>query len=109
MSFEDPGSIIEDDPFGGIKKDRASNTMTPVEVNRLHSQSDRDRSPTAQHHTLGISRNQASPGDHIHDGKSSRLVGVGMALTVTTTAGTIDQKFASLLLMLHKVIDFKEV
>jgi hypothetical protein len=42
------------------------------EVKRLHNNSDIDESPRAQHHTLGILPNQASPGDHIHDGRTSR-------------------------------------
>jgi hypothetical protein len=37
-----------------------------------HLKSDVDSSPVSQHHTLGVSTNQASPGDHIHDGRSSR-------------------------------------
>jgi hypothetical protein len=39
-----------------------------------HTNSDVDASKYAQHHTLGISANQASPGDHNHDGKVSRKV-----------------------------------
>lgn len=42
------------------------------EVKRLHNNSDIDESPRAQHHTLGILPNQASPGDHNHDGRTSR-------------------------------------
>lgn len=41
------------------------------EVKRLHSNSDVDQNPLAQHHTLGTLPNQASPGDHTHDGKNS--------------------------------------
>ena len=42
------------------------------DVKRLHNDSDVDESPRAQHHTLGILPSQASPGDHIHDGRGSR-------------------------------------
>ena len=42
------------------------------EVKRLHQDSDIDESPIAQHHTLGILPNQASPGDHTHDGRTSK-------------------------------------
>lgn len=42
--------------------------------NTAHERSDLDSGPYAQHHTLGISPGQASPGDHSHDGKSSRKV-----------------------------------
>lgn len=44
------------------------------EVKRLHRDSDVDENPLAQHHTLGILPNQASPGDHIHDGKTSKRI-----------------------------------
>lgn len=47
------------------------------EVKRLHRDSDVDENPLAQHHTLGILPNQASPGDHIHDGKSSKKISLG--------------------------------
>lgn len=42
------------------------------DVKRVHNFSDVDESPRAQHHTLGILPNQASPGDHNHDGRTSR-------------------------------------
>tara|TARA_R110000764_G_scaffold42777_1_gene96237 strand:- start:26 stop:619 length:594 start_codon:yes stop_codon:yes gene_type:complete len=42
------------------------------EVNDFHSNSDADKSTLAQHHTLGPQPNQASPGDHTHDGKTSK-------------------------------------
>lgn len=46
------------------------------EVKRLHRDSDVDENPLAQHHTLGILPNQASPGDHTHDGRTSRKIKV---------------------------------
>jgi hypothetical protein len=56
-------------------------------VNKLHSNSDVDSAVTAQHHTLGIQHNQGSPGDHKHDGKSSKLIGKGKNLGFPVTAG----------------------
>lgn len=47
------------------------------EVKRLHRDSDVDESPIAQHHTLGILPNQASPGDHVHDGRTSKKIKIG--------------------------------
>jgi hypothetical protein len=44
------------------------------EVNDFHSNSDVDKSTLSQHHTLGIQPNQASPGDHTHDGRNSRRI-----------------------------------
>lgn len=56
------------------------------EVNKFHSNSDIDSATTAQHHTLGIQHNQGSPGDHKHDGKSSKRIGKGVDLAFPTTA-----------------------
>lgn len=42
------------------------------EVELFHTNSDKDGSPTSIHHTLGNGANQASPGDHIHDGGTSK-------------------------------------
>lgn len=53
--------------FGNVGADSA-------EVNDFHINSDVDKSTLAQHHTLGIQANQASPGDHNHDGKSARKI-----------------------------------
>jgi len=47
-------------------------------VNKLHANSDADSSVTAIHHSLGIQHNQGSPGDHTHNGKSSRKIGKGI-------------------------------
>lgn len=52
--------------------------LSAEDVNRIHSKSDNDSATTAQHHTLGILHNQASPGDHKHDGKSSKKLGKGV-------------------------------
>lgn len=54
-----------------------------------HTNSDVDSSVTAQHHTLGILHNQSSPGDHKHDGKSSKRIGKGLDTGFPTTAGAV--------------------
>lgn len=59
---------------------------TPSESARDHSNSDVDGSQTAQHHTLGVQHNQASPGDHNHNGKNSRKIGKGINVAFPTTA-----------------------
>jgi len=56
------------------------------EVTKFHSNSDVDSASTSQHHTLGIQHNQASPGDHKHDGKSSRRLGKGLDPAFPTVA-----------------------
>lgn len=44
------------------------------DVNRLHDYDDMDIGVLSHHHSLGIFPGQASPGDHIHDGKQSKLL-----------------------------------
>lgn len=59
---------------------------TSVESTKAHTNSDVDSAITSQHHTLGVQHNQASPGDHLHDGKSSKLLGKGFNVGFPTTA-----------------------
>lgn len=59
---------------------------TAQESERAHTNSDRDSAIIAQHHTLGIQHNQASPGDHKHDGKSSKSLGKGADPAFPSTA-----------------------
>lgn len=47
---------------------------TRSEVDAFHHNSDVDVSPRSQHHTIGQRSNQASPGDHTHDGNNSPLI-----------------------------------
>ena len=100
--------VFEDDPYGKIKDEKKAAGPDPREVNIFHSRSDVDSSSTAQHHTIGIKHDQASAGDHSHDGKGSRKVGTGMGLTCDTGVSTATD-LANLLLMLHNIIDFTEV
>jgi hypothetical protein len=44
----------------------ANKTPSPQDVTQFHSNSDKDSSAYAQHHTLGKGSNQAAPGDHTH-------------------------------------------
>jgi hypothetical protein len=67
------------DQFGQVNtaaKDLAGgNVPSTNESVRQHTRSDADSSAKSQHHTLGQGRNQASPGNHIHDGISSPKLG----------------------------------
>ncbi|MFY3741630.1 MAG: hypothetical protein HMLIMOIP_002088 [Candidatus Nitrosomirales archaeon] len=65
------------------------NNLSSSDVSKIHAKSDIDSSVTAQHHTLGIEHNQASPGDHIHNGKSSKRIGKGLDPTFPTTANAV--------------------
>lgn len=99
--------VFEDDPFGKIKEEKKSPFPSPREVNIFHTNSDVDDSVFAIHHTLGIKHNQASTGDHVHDGLSSRKIGAGMSLTVTGSKGA-NAALISLLNMLNDVIEFTD-
>lgn len=87
MTTPDRESVIEGDPFGPIKQEKGQETPPPGQVNGFHTRSDVDSSTGSQHHTLGISHNQAAPGDHIHDGINSRAVGKGLGATVSGSRG----------------------
>lgn len=49
-------------------------TNDPKRVDQNHQNSDLNSSKLAQHHTLGAEPNQASPGNHIHDGSTSKQI-----------------------------------
>lgn len=59
------------------------------QTNKAHANSDVDSAVTAQHHRLGTGHNQASPGDHKHDGHTSKLVGKGKDLAFPVTANAV--------------------
>lgn len=67
------------DPFKNILEN--VNPPNAQEVNKFHNHSDLDSSERSQHHTLGFKRGQASPGDHKHDGLTSKKLGSGVTVT----------------------------
>lgn len=70
--------------FGSKKQ---ADALTPnskpnaQEVEDFHSNADTDVRPEAIHHTLGSSPNQASPGNHVHNGSDAPLLLEGVQLT----------------------------
>lgn len=56
-------------------------TPTAKEVQEFHANSDKDGSPKALHHTLGPLPNQASPGNHSHDGGTSAELLLGTTIS----------------------------
>lgn len=65
------------DDFGQVNnsdKDRSRIGKPPAQSSQDHYHSDVDSSRQAQHHTLGTGRNQAAPGNHIHDGVTSKEI-----------------------------------
>lgn len=99
--------VIEGDPFGEVKDDSKPASPDPRTVNLFHSRSDVDSKSTAQHHTLGNGHNQASAGDHNHDGKSTRKIGYGLGLTLTGSKGG-NAALGSLISALSQVIEFTD-
>jgi len=66
------------------KTDKAADAQL---VNKFHEKSDLDSSQEAQHHSLGPKHDQASPGDHTHNGKNSRKILAGTAITGSRASG----------------------
>lgn len=50
-------------------------------VNAFHDKSDSDSSQAAKHHSLGTKHDQASCGDHDHDGANSKKIMKGITVT----------------------------
>lgn len=81
--------VIPDDPFGSVKTPaKPGQSPEPKEVNKLHARSDLDSSTESQHHTLGPKANQASPGDHLHDGRASKKLLDGINLPSDSTTAS---------------------
>lgn len=99
--------VIKDDPFGVVKNERRDNVPTARQVGEFHTKADTDASTSSQHHTLGISHNQASPGDHSHDGQTSRLIGSGRKITLTGSRGG-NAAVASIIAALKQVMDITD-
>jgi hypothetical protein len=90
---------------------------TPQESRKAHIRSDVDLGPRSLHHTLGPKHNQASPGDHIHDGITSKKIG---PLEMDTTPGNEGQTraewtipaaptVADIVDLLEKFVNFRQV
>lgn len=109
------------DKFGQVTNDRndsvSGDVPSAAEINQAHKFADTDSSQRSIHHTLGKRRNQAAPGDHIHDGISSpKLGGRAMsggggttvpALTLTGSKGG-NVALTNLINMLKNFIDFTD-
>jgi len=102
------GAVVDGDPFGPIRKEKTSTAPDPRTVGQFHERADTDASTGAIHHTLGIGHNQASPGDHAHDGAGSALIGRGRKLQLHTAVSDA-QKILNIIDMLHRFVDFTEV
>ena len=81
FNYPDPGQVKPQDPFGQVKTPKQKTTPSPQDVNQFHSRDDCDSSALAHHHTLGVKHDQASPGDHKHDGVNSLKLMSGITIT----------------------------
>lgn len=103
-----------------IQSDQSHQGESPETAASAHYRSDVDASQTALHHSLGASRNQASPGNHIHDGTSSPKLGTKKFSTVVGQEGVIvnslsisgsrggNAALASLIALLKNIVDFDD-
>lgn len=84
-----------------------SSTFSAGDSDSLHARCDVDSSWFANHHTIGTSRNQSSPGNHTHDGYSSRKIGADLGLVISGSKGG-NAALTSLIAMLKNVIEFTD-
>jgi len=85
MTINDPRDQKEYQVSGDKYKaeyDRGSaDVASPAIVNRFHQKDDADSSSEAHHHTLGIKKDQAAPGNHKHDGTTSLRLLEGVTIS----------------------------
>lgn len=67
------------DPYDE-RKTRAG-VASPKTVRDFHERDDLDGGKNAHHHTLGVTQDQASPGNHNHDGSNSTQLLAGITLS----------------------------
>lgn len=115
---KDPSRTTKPNQFGQVfsadEDKTAGNTPSARQIEHMHARSDVDASKRSQHHTLGINRNQAAQGDHVHDGVLGRKIG---PLEMDSTTGTVQGELtlpaaytiADVVEMLHNVIEFREL
>lgn len=107
------------DKFGQQYNDDSDSSkwsdQSPADSRRYHSRADTDLGPRSLHHTLGTKHNQASPGDHNHDGSTAKKIGplemdpanLGKTRAVWTipTSPTV----ADIVGLLQKFVNFRQV
>lgn len=75
----------------------------PQDVERFHDEDDLNAGRSAQHHDLGTGANQASPGNHRHDGRDSVALLDGITLTGSRGGNTALPSIISALVLLGAV------
>lgn len=118
---EEISPVTRPDRFGQVYDNQKDHTdgSGPSNAQSVndHQSSDVDAHQRSQHHTLGTSRNQASPGNHIHDGITSPKLGLlkmDPAGNVTVPQDTLtgakggNVALANLITLLQKYINFTD-
>ncbi len=72
-------------------------------VQEFHTNADTDVRTESIHHTLGQGPNQASPGDHLHDGGSSPLLLAGTTISGSRGGNVALQSVISALVRLGAI------
>lgn len=78
---DDPQYQVGGNKYQAPYERQGRDTVPAIKVNEFHTKSDVDSNSDAQHHTLGIRKDQASPGDHLHDGTTSKRLLAGTTIT----------------------------
>lgn len=107
MTTPQQPTVNPDDPWGAIKDDKSKRGPDPRTVNQFHDRDDVDSGPHAHHHTIGMARNQASPGTHVHDGVSSRKLGHEAGHAISGAKGG-NAALASVIALLKNFVDFDD-
>lgn len=74
-------------PATGVS-DKAEDSPGAKVVQKFHQNAAVDSSPGDMHHTIGTDKNQASPGNHTHEGKFSKALGAGTTITGSRSGGS---------------------
>lgn len=101
------GTVVPGDPFGDIKKELGPAGVDPRLVARIHARDDVDSNQQAHHHTIGVKHDQASSGDHTHDGVGSRKLGANQGFILTGAKGG-NVALTNLIAMLKNFIEFTD-
>ncbi len=107
LAQQQRSTAFDNDPYGSIKDEKRDPSPSAREVNLFHTNSDLDSSAQAGHHSIGVKHDQASAGDHVHDGIGSRKLGQGLNLVLTGAKGG-NVALANLITMLKTVIEFTD-
>lgn len=88
-AMDGPDGHDEEDDAYTKESSFLTERWSPGSVGTLHRYSDLDASQLAQHHTLGPRLSQASPGNHNHDGSTSKNIGAWTEYVNVANSGSL--------------------